>query len=71
MNKIMVVCTNPEQMRLRVTAEFTIGEWKEILAITDKVQYYAPLKEFISSISRAIKAIEDREDVTMKMPGQQ
>jgi uncharacterized protein HemY len=70
MSNIKVVCTNPEAMNLQVTAEFSIGEWKEMLKLTDKIEYYHALADFARAIRDAIQAIETREGVTMKLPGE-
>lgn len=67
-NRISVVCTNPLSMRLRVTAELSIGEWKEILSNVDKVPYYFQHRELMRAIECAVSAIEKREEVSYGEP---
>lgn len=63
--KVEVSCTNPHEIRLSVTAEMTIGEWREVLKRVNgsEPHYYAPLQELLLSIERGINAIADREAV--------
>lgn len=63
---ITVECTNPNVIRLKVTAELTIGEWREITKRIDALgasAYYHPLWELILAIQKGISAIEDREAI--------
>jgi hypothetical protein len=62
-NLITVECTNPDDMRLRVTAEMSIGEWRQVLARMAEAKHYAPLDEFLSRVQFGIAAVEQREDI--------
>lgn len=59
---ITVVCANPDEMRLRVTAEMSIRDWRHILGLTDanKMPFYAPFEEFRGAIRKAIATIDER-----------
>ncbi len=61
--EITVICTNPEAMRLQVTAEMTVGEWENVLRTIEGTKYYAPLADLMGAISRGINAIKDRQPV--------
>lgn len=63
-NKISVVCVNADDMRLRITAEMTVGEWKHVLADTAMTHSFdSPTYPLKCAIRSAIEAIEKREDV--------
>lgn len=66
MNQITVECTNPREIRLKITAEMAIGEWQEILKEVEDVRYYAPLKELLNAIRQGIDGIKNREEVRWK-----
>jgi hypothetical protein len=63
MPEITVECSNPQEVRLRVTAEMTIGEWAEVLKLTKNVSYYGPLQDLLIAVRQGIAAIEERENV--------
>lgn len=64
MSTIEVQVTNPNDIRLRVTAEYSIGEWREILKTSEGTRYYAPLHELLAAIRAGIHSIEDRAKVS-------
>lgn len=57
---IDVQVTNPEEIKLRVTVELSIGQWQEILTLAKDVKYYAPLREMLAGIEKGISSIKDR-----------
>ncbi len=66
MADVKVECTNPEEMKLRVTTEMTIAEWKYLVDRVSGVPYYRQLDEFVSGIRRAIFAFEGRAVATFE-----
>lgn len=65
-SKVSVACVNADEMRLRVTTEMTVGQWKKVLEDTSAVisySYAPPIHPLRVAIRKAIEAIEKREDV--------
>jgi hypothetical protein len=62
-NKVSVACVNADEMRLRVTAEMTVVEWRRVLGDTNDAAYYSPMGDLRNAIKKGIEAIEKREDV--------
>lgn len=57
----IVVCANPDEMELKVTATMRLGEWKESLRRIESPIFYDPLNELLLAIRKAIGQIEERE----------
>lgn len=71
MPQVTVLVTNPDDMRLSVTAEMTVGEWAkitEMLGDQTKVSYFRPLDLFIEAIKGGIRAIKNRETIAYEVP---
>jgi len=69
MINVTVACSNPDDIRLKVTAEFTIAQWREILRReeSERPRYYAPYDEFLNAVQRAIRSIEKREEIACEL----
>jgi hypothetical protein len=63
---IDVQVTNPEEIRLRITVELSIGQWEEILERSKDITYYAPLREMLGGIRRGIDAIKARAHIDQR-----
>lgn len=61
---ITAVCSNPQDMKITVTVDLPLREWKVILEYLQNVQYYAPLRDIQNGISGAISDIENRSALT-------
>lgn len=57
---VEVQVTNPEEIKLRVTVELSIGQWEEILERANDTRYYAPLRDLMAGIKSGIDSIKDR-----------
>jgi hypothetical protein len=61
--EVEIQCANPNDMRLAVKVEMTIGEWRALLSRLGDARFYGPLHELLTQINSGIAAIERREPV--------
>lgn len=68
MSTVAVQVANPNQIRLAVTAEMGLAEWRKILELlylpNCPFQYYRPLNDLLWAINKAVDAVLEREMVT-------
>lgn len=68
-NQITVECVDILSIRLKVSAELYIGEWKKILQILDArrmLEYYQPLNDLFIAVRQGIAEVEKREVISFK-----
>lgn len=51
---------NPGEVKIEVTVDMTLAEWREVLNRTKELGYYRPLNEIKSGVEQAIREIEQR-----------
>jgi hypothetical protein len=63
--KIAVQCQETASIKVRVEAEATLGEWREIIKRTNGLAgaYYAPLDDFLRGVKLAIQHVCEREEI--------
>ncbi len=50
----------PEGVKIEVTVDMTLAEWREVLKRTQQMGYYGPWDDLRSSVGDAIRQIEER-----------
>lgn len=63
---VSVHASAPDEIKLKVCAEATLGEWRGIvdrIMAADGPRYYSPLHDLMGLILQGIKAIEKREEI--------
>lgn len=67
--------TNPQDIKLAITIELSLGEWREIKKrVSDamnsgaSLSYYAPVSDLLQGIGRAIGMVQDRAQINDSVP---
>jgi hypothetical protein len=71
-DEVTVEVANPTDIRLKVTMELPLAQWRQVLKIleeADKSKYYGPLHEIMRGVANGIEAIERREGVKWRTSG--
>lgn len=62
--KAEAICTNPDQMKIGITVEMSLPEWKYLLDITNPngqpMRYYGPLEDIRTVVAEAIRDISGK-----------
>ena len=71
-----VVISNPNEIRLAVTADLPLEHWREIVKRVDQleaeegkgVRFYGPLNELIRTVRTAVHNVCIRENIKVDLP---
>lgn len=63
---VTVQCSRPDEIKLNVCVELTIGEWKKIISIIQEGKYYGPLSDMMLAIRIGVENVQQRETVNIE-----